>query len=171
MPGKTEIIPTAPDHLVSLNVFTDFEVNQIGNFYFLGAPFGSQEYCTNHTQKRVSKAVKVLELAAEMEDRPSALHIVRDCLSYFKISYATRVVPFSTRGCSNHIQCRLEEDCNRTCGRQESRGDQLVAGPIWDQTWGVRAQRLHATCGAGILGKCSQREEHVHQNTQRSRLH
>ena len=90
---KTEIIPTAPNHLVPLNAFSDFAVNPTGDFNFLGAPFGSKEYCTKHTQKRVSKAVKVLDLAAEMEDRQSALHIVRDCLSYCKISYATRMVP------------------------------------------------------------------------------
>ena len=46
---KTEIIPTAPDHLVPLNAFTDFEVNETGNLNFLGAPFGSKEHCTNHT--------------------------------------------------------------------------------------------------------------------------
>ena len=35
----------------------------------------------------------MLEIVRDMEDRQAAMHIVRECLSYCKVGYATRVVP------------------------------------------------------------------------------
>ena len=75
--NKTEIITTSQNHMVPLNAFENCESNQTGNFKLLGAPFGSSEYCNAHKGKRAGKAIRVLELTQEMEDRQAALHTIR----------------------------------------------------------------------------------------------
>ena len=73
----------------------DFRVVRDGNFELLGGPIGSPEFCNEHTQARVTKALRVLEALGEVPDPQVALQLLRRCAGFSKMVYSTRVVPAS----------------------------------------------------------------------------
>ena len=64
-----------------------------GNFELLGGPIGSDEFCNDHTQKRVDKAKELLSALGELPDPQVALTLLRHCASFNRLVYSLRVVP------------------------------------------------------------------------------
>lgn len=91
---KCEAIPAAGcNHDVRRTLFKDFVWIEDGNFKLLGSPFGSPEFCCEHTQKRKRKAELLLQAIRGMEDCQSALLLIRHCASFCKLAYSARTVP------------------------------------------------------------------------------
>eukprot|EP00973_Karenia_brevis_P092549 12412956-Karenia_brevis.AAC.1 len=91
---KCEVVATSTQaHHVLENYFQNFNFNRTGNFKLLGAPFGSVAFCTEHTRKRRKKAEDLLRKTASLQDKQSAMHLIRQCVSYCKLAYSVRVVP------------------------------------------------------------------------------
>jgi len=92
---KCEVILTAGEaSTVDLGLFpNDFKVTRDRNFELLGGPIGSPSWCNQHTQKRVEKAVQVLQALGEVPDPQVALQLLRRCASFCKLLYSVRVVP------------------------------------------------------------------------------
>ena len=93
--SKCEVIPTAGLHSnVDRTLFpSDFAFNPTGDFELLGGPIGTQEYCNQHTQERVAKAIPLLTALGELPDPQVALLLLRHCASFGKLVYSARVVP------------------------------------------------------------------------------
>jgi len=73
----------------------DFKVFRDGNFELLGGPIGSPSFCNQHTQSRVTKALRVLTALGEVPDPQVALQLLRQCASFSKMVFSLRVVPAS----------------------------------------------------------------------------
>ena len=73
----------------------DFKVIRDGNFELLGGPVGSPQYCNQHTQARVTKALRVLNALGECPDPQVALQLLRTCAGFSKMVFSIRVVPAS----------------------------------------------------------------------------
>ena len=92
---KCEIIPTA-GYRANLNksLFpNNMIVRDDGNFELLGGPIGSDDYCNQHTQERVERAMEILTALGELPDPQVALTLLRHCSSFCKLVYSVRVVP------------------------------------------------------------------------------
>ena len=91
---KCELVPAA-GHNTSVpgDMFAGFQRKVDGDFKLLGAPFGSQSFINAHTAKRVGKAAKLLEDIADYPDHQGALLLIRQCCSWCKVVYSSRVVP------------------------------------------------------------------------------
>ena len=93
--SKCEVIPAAGHDATIINDL--FPSNVIfrdnGDFELLGGPIGSDDFCNNHTQARVGKAVVLLEALGELPDPQVALTLLRHCASFGKLVYSLRVVP------------------------------------------------------------------------------
>ena len=93
--SKCEVIPTAGSKaILNKNFFPDDNIfREDGNFELLGGPIGSDDYCNDHTQKRVDKAKEILVALGELPDPQVALILLRYCASFSKLVYSLRVVP------------------------------------------------------------------------------
>ena len=81
---------------VDIDLFPpDFKVVRNGNFELLGGPIGDAHYCNQHTQARVTKALRVLEALGEVPDPQVALRLLRSCAGFSKMVFFIRVVPAS----------------------------------------------------------------------------
>ena len=86
---KCEIVPAArAGHLVDTELFNGFNFNSTGDFKLLGAPFGSAVFCAAHTEKRRAQAEELLKKVSAMQDAQSALHLIRQCVSFSKLVYS-----------------------------------------------------------------------------------
>ena len=92
-----------------------------------GAPIGSDEFCRQHTLERVKKAEELLDALAGLESAQAALHLLRQCASYCKLGYSSRVVPPSA-----HTEALLEMDSAvRSCLEQVASAS--LTGDSWAQ--------------------------------------
>jgi len=73
----------------------DSNIVRDGNFELLGGPIGTAEFCNQHSQSRVTKAVRVLEALGEVPDPQVALQLLRRCGAFGKMVFSARVVPAS----------------------------------------------------------------------------
>ena len=90
------ILVGGPNSLVDSGLFpADFKIIRDGNFELLGGPIGSPEFCNQHTQARVTKALRVLEALGEVPDPQVALQLLRNCAAFSKMVFSIRVVPAS----------------------------------------------------------------------------
>ena len=89
----------------------ELEVQDDGNFDFLGAPIGTAAHCRAHTAQRVSKACKLLQALGELPDPSVALRLLRHCASFGKLVYSTRVVPHTCHATA----LREFDDATRDC--------------------------------------------------------
>ena len=87
---KCEVIPAAGSNAVlDRNLFPiDITIRDNGNFELLGGPIGSEEFCNNHTQERVNKAVELLTALGELPDPQVALTLLRQCAAFGKLVYS-----------------------------------------------------------------------------------
>ena len=93
---------------------SDFKVTRDGDFELLGGPVGSREFCNQHTQERVDKALRILQALGEVPDPQVALQLLRRCAGFSKMVYSIRVVPpsFHTEALQsfdNHVRACFEE--------------------------------------------------------------
>ena len=93
--SKCELIPAAGLHSnIDRSLFpSDVTFNPKGEFELLGGPIGSQDFCNDHTQDRVTKATKLLSALGELPNPQLALLLLRHCASFGKLVFSTRVVP------------------------------------------------------------------------------
>ena len=75
---KCEVIPTAgPEAALDKGLFPhDIIFREDGNFELLGGPIGSEDFCNDHTQERVDKAVDILTDLGELPDPQVALTLL-----------------------------------------------------------------------------------------------
>ena len=73
----------------------DFKITRDGNFELLGGPVGTLDFCNQHTQARVDKALRVLSALGELPDPQVALQLLRHCGGFCKMVYSIRAVPAS----------------------------------------------------------------------------
>ena len=94
---KCELVLTGGDtSTVDIGLFpTDFKVTRNGNFELLGGPIGDADFCNDHTQARVNKALQVLKALGELPDPQVALRLLRSCAGFSTMVYSLRVVPSS----------------------------------------------------------------------------
>jgi len=92
---KCELILTSGGtSTVDASIFpNDFKVVRDGNFELLGGPIGSQQYCNQHTQSRVTKAMRILSALGDVPDPQVALQLLRRCAGFSKMVYSIRMVP------------------------------------------------------------------------------
>ncbi len=62
-------------------------------FKLLGCPFGTDSYCLQHTEKRMRKAVRILDKISTYGHTQGALLLLRHCASWGKLVYSMRIVP------------------------------------------------------------------------------
>ena len=68
--------------------------NQSGAFSLLGAPIGDAGFCNEFTAaERVNKALPLVEELAVLGDAQTTLLLLRQCASYCRMVYSTRVTP------------------------------------------------------------------------------
>ena len=68
--------------------------NQSGAFSLLGAPIGDAGFCNEFTAAEwVNKALPLLEELAVLDDAQTTLLLLRQCASYCRMVYSTRVTP------------------------------------------------------------------------------
>ena len=93
--SKCEVIPAAGRNAtIRKDLFPNSVIYQDdGNFELLGGPIGSEDFCNQHTQKRVDKASELLNALGELPDPQVALTLLRNCASFGKLVYSLRVVP------------------------------------------------------------------------------
>ena len=111
--SKCKVIPTAGTNAaLNKSLFPDEVIfRDDGNFELLGGPIGSDEFCNQHTQKRVDKAVKVLDALGELPDPQVALTLLRQCASFGKLVFSLRVVPHR----KHHSAMRSFDTAIRDC--------------------------------------------------------
>lgn len=63
------------------------------NFEFLGAAIGDDAFCHDHTAARASKANRLLEAIAEMDDPQVALRLLRACGGFTRMVHSMRCTP------------------------------------------------------------------------------
>ena len=102
--SKCEVIPKAGvDATIEKSRFpSEVIFRDNSNFELLGGPIGSDDFCDQHTQKRVNKAIKVLTALGELPDPQVALVLLRNCASFGKLVYSLRVVPHRKHGTALH---------------------------------------------------------------------
>jgi hypothetical protein len=147
-PGKCEVVPTAgPNHRVDLAAFPDgFRLRTDCSFELLGAPVGNDAFCARHTQQRAARAADLLGALGALENTQTALHLLRHCASFCKLSYSARVVPPTA-----HTAALLAmDDSVRACL------EQLAGASLTEDSWkqaqlqlkrgglGLRSCRKHA---------------------------
>ena len=93
--SKCEVIPAAGQGAtITRDLFPDNVIFRVdSNYELLGGPIGSDEYCNQHTQTRVNKAMELLKALGELPDPQVALLLLRHCASFGKLVYSLRVVP------------------------------------------------------------------------------
>ena len=111
--AKCEVIPAAGfNPSIEKNLFPENVIfNENGNFELLGGPIGSVDYCNQHTQKRVDKAVELLKALGELPDPQVALILLRNCASFGKLVYSLRVVPHLKHSQALHNFDDAVRDC------------------------------------------------------------
>ena len=67
------------------------------NFEFLGAAIGDDAFCHDHTAARASKANRLLEAIAEMDDPQVALRLLRACGGFTRMVHSMRCTPPRSR--------------------------------------------------------------------------
>ena len=65
-----------------------------GNFEYLGAPIGSQEFSNNYTQAKVDNLRPLFAAIANLENPQVAYFLLKNCSSFGKMVYSARVTPF-----------------------------------------------------------------------------
>ena len=107
-----------PEHSVDLAAFpSGFQLNTSGQFSILGAPIGSASFCESFTStKRIETAKPLLHQIAELPDPQTGLLLLRDCASWCKFSFSTRVTPpasitQASANFDNEIRHCLESMC------------------------------------------------------------
>ena len=139
---KCEIVPPARDrHTVPAQTFDGFKFNSSGDFKLLGAPFGSTDFCTEHTRKRKQKAQELLDKLSALHDPQAALLLLRHCASFCKLSNSIRAVPPSLH------RAALQEFSSDI----HSALDQIVGAEVDDRGWGQAKLGIKAG-GLGLRG-------------------
>ena len=100
--SKCELILTAGHSSADLATLFPQEllVDELGNdrvvrgggFEFLGAPIGTNEFCHQHANDRVTKATKLLEAIGNLPDPQVGLRLIRSCAGFCRLVYSARVV-------------------------------------------------------------------------------
>ena len=94
-----------------------FQLNTSGQFSILGAPIGPASFCESFTStKRIETAKPLLHQIAELPDPQTGLLLLRDCASWCKFSFSTRVTPpasitQASANFDNEIRHCLESMC------------------------------------------------------------
>ena len=111
--SKCEVIPAAGNYAsLDRSLFpVDISFRDDGNFELLGGPIGSEEFCNNHTQERVDKAVELLAALGELPDPQVALTLLRQCAAFGKLVYSLRVVPHRSHSTALHSYDNAVRDC------------------------------------------------------------
>jgi hypothetical protein len=63
-----------------------------GNFEFLGAPIGNDEFCASSTKQRVVEASKTISAICKHTDPQIGLRLLRSCSGFCKMVYSVRVI-------------------------------------------------------------------------------
>ena len=92
--SKCEIIPAAgADSTAREDDFPGLIFRENGNFKLLGASFGGLDFHKSLLDRRVSKALKIVGAATQLESPQDAFSIIRSCAGFCKIVYSIRVTP------------------------------------------------------------------------------
>jgi hypothetical protein len=144
-PGKCEVVPTAgADSTATLGAFPPgFQLRTDRCFELLGASVGTEDFCHAHTQRRVQAAQELLDALRALESAQVALHLLRQCASFCRLSYSARVVPPS----AHTAALQAMDDSVRACL------EQLLGCAPSDASWhklnkgglGLRSAERHAT--------------------------
>ncbi len=108
---------------------------------------GTEDFCHARTQKRVQAARELLDALGALENAQVALHLLRQCASFCRLSYSARVVPPS----AHTAALQAMDDSVRACL------EQLLGCAPGDASWqqaqlklnngglGLRSAQKHAT--------------------------
>ena len=126
--SKSRVIPSRRGNASHKQLFVDYRYLEAGDFEFLGAAFGSQDFTNQELSSRMGASREILQRAADLNADGCGLHIIRQCLSYCKVSYAIRVNP-------PHLQEEALVEFNRRLrGACEGLlGDQILDPKAWKQ--------------------------------------
>lgn len=140
-PGKCEVVPaSSSDTEVDLAAFPPgFRLRSDGNVELLGAPLGRDDFCHEHTRQRVAAATELLEALGDLENAQVALHLLRQCAGFCRLSYLARVVPPCV-----HTEALLALD-----GAVRACFEQLSNSTPTDDSW-AQAQLSLKTGGLGL---------------------
>ncbi len=159
--SKCEVIPAAKDqHSISASLFSGFLWVLSGDFKLLGAPLGSQEFCTEHTGARNLKAEKLLNSIAQLENAQCSYLLAKQCAGFAKLAYSIRTVPPEMhRAALQSFSARLRDALASIAGDvfMEDRCWQLAQLSIRNGGVGIRAVDRHAAAAylASVLS-CSE---------------
>ncbi len=118
---------------------------------------GTLQYCNQHTQARVTKALRVLKALGEVPDPQVALQLLRRCAGFSKMVYSIRVVPASfhtdalqtfetqVRACFDQFTCLHPDE------------DQWTQATLCAESGGLGLRALSKHCHAAYLasrGSC-----------------
>ncbi len=91
---KCEIVPSAKDHhAIPAHLFPGYLWVPTGDFKLLGAPLGSLDFCTAHTQKRARKAGDLMHNIASLGHAQGSYLLLKQCAGFAKLAYSMRTVP------------------------------------------------------------------------------
>ena len=113
-PGKCCLTTCSDDGLFDRHFFpaAGMPLNRSGAFTLLGAAVGNRAFCEHHTMtKRVEASEPLLAALGELRDPQTALLLLRECASYCKVVYSSRVTPPSLHPaaiCRNGVMTRYE---------------------------------------------------------------
>ena len=117
-PAKCCLTTGSDDCPVNPSLFpAGLPVNRSGAFALLGAAIGNRTYCEAHTySKRVEASRPLMEALGELEDPQTSLLLLRECASYCKVVYSSRVTPPSLHSAAlaaydEQVRASLEASC------------------------------------------------------------
>ena len=78
---KCEVIPAAGHDATIIRDLFPYNVffKDDGNYELLGGPIGTDDFCNEHTQKRVDKATELLKALRELPEPQVALILLWHC--------------------------------------------------------------------------------------------
>ena len=136
-PAKCELTTCSGDGLVDMRSFPPgVKLNRTGAFSLLGAPVGNTAFCEAHAQtKRVEASAPLLQALAELGDPQTGLLLLRQCASFCKVAYATRVTP-------PLLHCQAMDAFD---GQVRACLERLCTGPLSAEAW--EQSSLSTSCG------------------------
>ena len=96
----------------NLSLFPDdIQVLENGEFEYLGAPIGSQNFCNKYVESKVRKLDTLFNKIPDMEESQLGYFLLKNCMSFGKMVYLCRVTPPSL-----HIDAlKMFDDRIRAC--------------------------------------------------------
>jgi len=137
---------------VDVSLFpADFKVIRDGNFELLGGPIGSPDFCNQHTQARVNKAVTLLEALGELPDPQVALQLLRHCAGFCKMVFSIRAVPASFHAAALHTFDDEVRACFEHLSSLHPDDEQWTQATLSTTSGGLGLRSLAQHCHAAFL--------------------